>query len=155
VCYTSGMPDFAAPVERLIDELKHLPGIGQKNSPKIGFSPFAKFARRAALALADPFAGRQGKNPRVFDVPQHYRYRSLSYCVGPTRNHRTNLRSGRSAQHHGHRKTRMYSGMYHVLGGALSPLSGRGPEQVKNQIAYRTIEGRRHRRDYCGYQSDR
>jgi recombination protein RecR len=28
-------------------------------------------------------------------------------------------------------KTRMYSGMYHVLGGALSPLSGRGPEQLK------------------------
>src|SRR5579862_4474688 len=27
LCYTSYMPDFAAPIERLIDELKHLPGI--------------------------------------------------------------------------------------------------------------------------------
>ena len=31
------MPDFAAPVERLIDELKHLPGIGQKTAQRLAF----------------------------------------------------------------------------------------------------------------------
>src|SRR5271155_2943629 len=37
LCYTSCMPDFAAPVERLIDELKHLPGIGQKTAQRLAF----------------------------------------------------------------------------------------------------------------------
>jgi recombination protein RecR len=32
------MPDFAAPVERLIDELKHLPGIGQKTAQRLAFT---------------------------------------------------------------------------------------------------------------------
>jgi recombination protein RecR len=31
------MPDFAAPVERLIDALKHLPGIGQKTAQRLAF----------------------------------------------------------------------------------------------------------------------
>src|SRR5262249_46146252 len=37
VCYTCSMPDFAAPVERLIDELKHLPGIGQKTAQRLAY----------------------------------------------------------------------------------------------------------------------
>jgi len=31
------MPDFAPPVERLIEELKHLPGIGQKTAQRLAF----------------------------------------------------------------------------------------------------------------------
>ena len=31
------MPDFAEPVERLIDELKHLPGIGAKTAQRLAF----------------------------------------------------------------------------------------------------------------------
>src|SRR5580704_15170971 len=52
LCYTSGMPDFAAPVERLIDELKHLPGIGQKTAQRLAFH-LLRAAPEDALALAD------------------------------------------------------------------------------------------------------
>jgi Holliday junction resolvasome RuvABC DNA-binding subunit len=31
------MPDFAAPVDRLIDELNHLPGVGQKTAQRLAF----------------------------------------------------------------------------------------------------------------------
>src|ERR1700751_2426845 len=37
LCYTSFMPDFAAPVERLIDQLKHLPGVGPKTAQRLAF----------------------------------------------------------------------------------------------------------------------
>ena len=53
------------------------------------------------------------------------------YCVGPTRNHCTICVVEEAHNIMAIEKTRMYSGMYHVLGGALSPLSGRGPEQLK------------------------
>src|SRR5947199_67803 len=46
------MPDFAAPVERLIDELKHLPGIGQKTAQRLAFH-LLRAAPGDALALAD------------------------------------------------------------------------------------------------------
>ena len=46
------MPDFAAPVERLIDELKHLPGIGQKTAQRLAFF-ILRAAPEDALALAD------------------------------------------------------------------------------------------------------
>ena len=46
------MPDFAAPVERLIDELKHLPGIGQKTAQRLAFH-ILRAAPEDALALAE------------------------------------------------------------------------------------------------------
>src|SRR6266568_2696882 len=52
LCYTCCMPDFAAPVERLIDELKHLPGIGQKTAQRLAFH-LLRVAPEDALALAD------------------------------------------------------------------------------------------------------
>jgi len=46
------MPDFAAPVERLIDELKHLPGIGQKTAQRLAFY-LLRIPVEDALGLAD------------------------------------------------------------------------------------------------------
>src|SRR5579859_7497814 len=52
VCYTEYMPDIAAPVERLIYELKHLPGIGQKTAQRLAFY-ILRAAPEDALGLAD------------------------------------------------------------------------------------------------------
>src|SRR5438445_12273590 len=38
-------------------------------------------------------------------------------------------------------KTRTYNGLYHVLGGALSPLQGRGPEQLKIKSLIERLKG--------------
>src|SRR5208337_1823231 len=94
LCYTRGMPDFAAPVERLIDELKHLPGIGQKTAapglPSI-----------AGHAGGGPFAGRshprcQGKNPLVHRLLQPHRFRSLYLLHRPHTDQGDDLRRGGS-----------------------------------------------------------
>src|SRR5258708_458702 len=52
LCYTSYMPDFAAPVERLTAELKHLPGIGKKTAQRLAFF-LLRPAPKDALGLAD------------------------------------------------------------------------------------------------------
>jgi len=46
------VPDFAEPVERLIDQLKHLPGIGAKTAQRLAFH-ILRIAPEDALALAD------------------------------------------------------------------------------------------------------
>src|SRR6266436_6297681 len=61
LCYTCCMPDFAPPVERLIDELKHLPGIGQKTAQRLAFY-LLRAAPEDALALADAIRDAKEKS---------------------------------------------------------------------------------------------
>src|SRR5260370_4025657 len=123
------MPDFAAPVARLIDELKHLPGIGQHTARRLAFY-LLSVAPEDALALADA----------IRDAKEKIRACSICYnitdsdpclfCAGPSRSKKTICVVEEPHNIMAIEKTRMYSGMYHVLGGSLSPLSGRGPEQL-------------------------
>jgi recombination protein RecR len=124
------MPDFAQPIARLIDELKHLPGIGQKTAQRLAFH-LLRASPEEALALAD--AIRQAKlNIRECSVCNNITDTDpCLYCSGATRDRKmicvvegpTNIMAVE--------KTRQYNGLYHVLGGALSPLEGIGPDQLK------------------------
>jgi recombination protein RecR len=53
------------------------------------------------------------------------------YCTGASRSKRTICLVEEAHNILAIEKTRTYNGMYHVLGGSLSPLQGRGPEQLK------------------------
>jgi len=124
------MPDFAAPVDRLIDELKHLPGVGQKTAQRLAFH-LLRAAPEQALALAD--AIREAKrNIRECSICNNLTDTDpCLYCASPTRDRKTICVV--EEPHHilAVEKTRQYSGLYHVLGGALSPLDGIGPDQLK------------------------
>jgi recombination protein RecR len=130
LCYTSHMPDFAAPVERLIDALKHLPGIGQKTAQRLAFH-LLRASPEEALALSDAIRDAKEKIRECSTCHNITDSDPCLYCVGPTRNHKTICVVEEAHNILAIEKTRMYSGMYHVLGGALSPLQGRGPEQLK------------------------
>jgi len=135
------MPDFAAPITRLIDELKHLPGIGQKTAQRLAF-----FILRAkpedALALAE--AIRDAKlNVRECSVCNNITDTDpCLYCTSATRNRRTICVVEEPVNIAAIEKTRQFSGMYHVLGGSLAPLHGVGPEQLKiRSLVERLKEG--------------
>jgi recombination protein RecR len=130
LCYTSLMPDFAAPVERLIDELKHLPGIGQKTAQRLAFF-ILRSAPEDALGLADAIRDAKKKIRECSVCHNITDTDPCLYCVGPTRNRKTICVVEEAHNILAIEKTRTYSGMYHVLGGSLSPLQGRGPEQIK------------------------
>jgi recombination protein RecR len=140
VCYTSCMPDFAAPVERLIDELKHLPGIGQKTAQRLAF-----FLLRAtpedALALAEAIRDAKEKIRECSVCHNITDADPCLYCTGATRNRATICVVEEAHNIFAIEKTRMYSGMYHVLGGSLSPLQGRGPEQLKIKTLIERLKG--------------
>jgi recombination protein RecR len=141
LCYTSGMPDFAAPVERLIDALKHLPGIGQKTAQRLAFH-LLRASPEDAFALSDAIRDAKEKVRECSTCHNITDTNPCLYCVGPTRNHRTICVVEEAHNILAIEKTRMYSGMYHVLGGALSPLQGRGPDQLKiKSLVERLKEG--------------
>jgi recombination protein RecR len=134
------MPDFAAPVDRLIDELKHLPGVGQKTAQRLAFH-LLRAAPEQALALAD--AIREAKR----NIHECSICNNLTdtdpclYCASPTRHRKTICVV--EEPHHilAVEKTRQYSGLYHVLGGALSPLDGIGPDQLKLKSLIERLKG--------------
>ena len=124
------MPDFAAPVERLIDQLKHLPGVGAKTAQRLAFH-LLRAAPEDALALADAIRDAKEKIRECSVCHNITDTDPCLYCASPTRNRGTICVVEEAHNILAIEKTRAYSGMYHVLGGSLSPLQGRGPEQLR------------------------
>jgi recombination protein RecR len=123
------MPDFAEPIERLIDQLKHLPGIGPKTAQRLAFF-ILRSDPETALALAD--AIRNAKlTMRLCSVCNNVTDKDpCLYCTSPTRNRKTICVVEEPHNILAIEKTRQYDGLYHVLGGALAPLRGIGPDQL-------------------------
>ena len=134
------MPDFAAPIARLIDELKHLPGIGQKTAQRLAFH-LLRAAPEEALALAD--AIREAKaNIRECSICNNITDTDpCLYCSSPNRSRKTICVVEEPHNIFAIEKTRQYNGLYHVLGGALSPLEGVGPEQLKLKSLIERLKG--------------
>src|SRR6266436_4875875 len=82
------MPDFAAPVERLIDELKHLPGIGQKTAQRLAFF-LLRAAPEDALALADAIRDAKEKIHECSVCHNITDADPCLYCTGATRSRAT------------------------------------------------------------------
>lgn len=134
------MPDFAPPIARLIDELKHLPGIGQKTAQRLAF--FLLRARpEDAMALAD--AIRDAKtNIRECSVCNNITDADpCHYCSSATRHRQTICVVEEPVNILAIEKTRQFSGMYHVLGGSLAPLQGVGPDQLKIKSLIDRLKG--------------
>ena len=124
------MPDFAEPLARLINEFKRLPGIGQKSAQRIAFHIMrasrddADSWRAAILDVKDKLTiCAQCNNISDAELCQ--------YCRDPQRDQKVVCVVEDPNNIVGIEVTRQFNGLYHVLGGALSPLRGIGPEQLK------------------------
>ncbi len=124
------MSRFAEPMARLIEELKKLPGVGSKTAQR-----FAFYILRASDSDAELLSGA------IREVKASLRLCSVCnnitdvdpcvYCTSATRNQRLVCVVEEPTNIAAVEKTRHYNGVYHVLHGALSPLHGVGPEQLR------------------------
>src|SRR6202030_933825 len=115
---------------RLIDELKKLPGVGSKSAQRLAFY-ILKASDEDAEALA----------AAVRDVKASLRLCSVcnnitdvdpcAYCTSPTRNQRLGCVGDGRTNIATIEKTKHFNGVFHVLHGAISPLHGIGPEQLR------------------------
>jgi recombination protein RecR len=134
------MPDFAPSITKLIDELKHLPGIGQKTAQRLAFF-ILRTDRDRALALADAIREAKEKIRECSVCNNITDVDPCIFCASHTRDKKTICVVEDAPNIASIEKTREYSGTYHVLGGALSPLQGRGPEQLKIKSLIERLKG--------------
>jgi len=121
------LPD---PLLRLIEELQRLPGIGPKGAQRLAFH-ILKTPREHADRLAD--AVREVKE-RVTYCSQCNNITDADpcvYCRSETRDHHLICVVEEPQNVAAIEKTREFKGVYHVLMGALSPLQGIGPDELK------------------------
>jgi len=124
------MPDFAEPIGRLIDQFKRLPGIGQKTAQRLAFHVL-RSDPEDAMALSDAIRDAKLKIRECSVCNNITDTDPCLYCTGPNRNRTVICVVEEPHNILAIERTRQYSGLYHVLGGALSPLEGKGPDQLK------------------------
>ena len=124
------MSDFAEPLARLITEFKRLPGIGQKSAQRIAFH-IMRSSRDDAEHLARTILDVKDKLRICAQCNNISAEELCQYCSDPNRDQKTVCVVEDPNNIVGIEVTRQFNGLYHVLGGALSPLRGMGPEQLK------------------------
>jgi recombination protein RecR len=124
------MPDFAEPLARLINEFKRLPGIGQKSAQRIAFH-IMRSGRDDANQLAQSILDVKDKLTLCAVCNNISDAELCQYCRDPGRDQKIVCVVEDPNNIVGIEVTRQYNGLYHVLGGALSPLRGIGPAQLK------------------------
>lgn len=124
------MPDFAEPLARLINEFKHLPGIGQKSAQRLAFYVL-RASRDDAEHLAQAILDVKDKLGLCRVCNNISDSELCQFCTDDKRDPRVLCVVEEPHNIVGIETTRQFSGLYHVLHGALSPLRGIGPEQLK------------------------
>jgi recombination protein RecR len=129
------MPDFAPSVSRLIDELKRLPGIGQKTAQRLAFY-LLRVEREQAFALSDAIRDAKEKIRHCSVCNNLTDADPCLFCTNSSRNKSMICVVEEATNIQAVEKTRQFNGLYHVLGGSLSPLQGIGPDKlnIKNLI---------------------
>jgi recombination protein RecR len=133
------MPDFAEPLARLIQEFKHLPGIGQKSAQRLAFHVL-RASREDAEHLAQALLDVKDKLG-LCEVCNNISDAELCpFCRDPKRDRTVMCVVEEPHNIVGIETTRQYTGLYHVLHGSISPLRGIGPEQLKIHSLLRRLE---------------
>jgi len=132
---------YPEPLSRLVDQLKKLPGIGAKSAQRLAFH-ILRTPRDEADRLCDA----------IRDVKERVTYCSICgnttdvdpcvYCASESRNHKVICVVEEPQNVTAIEKTREFKGVYHVLMGAISPLQGVGPDELKiKSLLSRVAEG--------------
>lgn len=132
------MSYYAKPLGHLIDELSKLPGIGPKTAQRLAFH-ILKSPKDKAERLADAII--QAKNTVLYcSVCGNFTdIDPCSICSLEYRDGSTIMVVEDPKDVVALEKTRGYKGLYHVLHGAISPLEGIGPDDIKIRELLRRI----------------
>jgi recombination protein RecR len=124
------MLDYAEPVTRLIDEFKRLPGIGHKSAQRLAFHVL-KSSTEEATRLMDAIREVKEKITFCSICNNLTDAKPCRYCASQNRDRSVICVVEEPFNLVAIEKTREYHGQYHVLHGALSPIRGIGPEELR------------------------
>ena len=124
------MEYYSRQISKLIQELSALPGIGTKSAQRLAFH-----------ILNMPKEQVEELSSAILDAKQNVRYCKECFtltdeeicpiCSDSSRNHKVIMVVENTRDLAAYEKTQKYDGVYHVLHGALSPMLGIGPGDIK------------------------
>jgi recombination protein RecR len=132
---------YTGPLRSLIDELGRLPGIGPKSAQRIAFY-LLKIPNEDALRLSDAIVSvkeRTALCERCFNVAE--RGSLCEICDDESRDASVVCVVEDPQAIAAFERTKEFKGRYHVLQGALNPLEGIGPDQLRVEELVARIDG--------------
>ncbi|HEY3427222.1 MAG TPA: recombination mediator RecR [Acidimicrobiia bacterium] len=130
---------FEGPLQRLIDELARLPGVGKKSAQRMAFHLLG-IEREDAMRLSTAIVDMRDQLricSRCFNVTAG---EECTICRDPRRDQTVVCVVERAQDIAVIERTQEFRGRYHVLGGAISPIGGVGPSQLRIVELGRRIE---------------
>lgn len=131
---------YSGHINKLIEELAALPGIGGKSAQRLAFH-LINMPKDKVKRLADT----------ILDARENVRYCKECYtltdrevcpvCADQKRNHKMLMVVETTRDLAAYEKTGKYEGVYHVLHGAISPMLGIGPGDIKLRELMVRLEG--------------
>ena len=133
---------YSALIDQLIEKFERLPGIGHKSAERIAFYILEKMDSDDAQARAETIV-KAKKSVRLCKCCQNLTDDELcNICSSPKRDKKVICVVEGPEDVSAIENTHEYNGLYHVLHGALSPMDGIGPDDVKiNELLLRLAEG--------------
>lgn len=133
------MEYYGSQINKLIEELSRLPGIGAKSAQRLAFH-----------IIGMPREQVESLSSAIVNAKTNVRYCSCCYtltdeelcpiCRNPNRNHRVIMVVENTRDMAAYEKTQKYDGVYHVLHGAISPMLGIGPNDIKLKELMKRLE---------------
>jgi len=133
---------FEPPVQRLIDELSRLPGVGQKSAQRLAFH-ILNTEEADAQRLADAITEMRSSVhlcSRCYNVTAE---EECTICMDLRRDTSEICVVERAQDIPVIERTQLFKGRYHVLGGAMSPIAGIGPDQLRMRELVARVESER------------
>lgn len=124
------MDIYSGHINKLIEQLSRLPGVGAKSAQRLAFH-----------IINMPKEEVEGIANAMISAKEHIHYCKECYtltdeelcpiCKDPNRNHKQIMVVEQTRDMAAYEKTGKYEGVYHVLHGAISPMIGIGPSDIK------------------------
>jgi recombination protein RecR len=132
---------FSSPyLERLIEELSRLPSIGRKTAQRVAFH-LLRTSREEALGLAEAIVAVKEKVGFCAECGNYAESSPCRLCADPERDHSVLCVVEQPIDVVALERAGAHRGPYHVLGGALSPLDGIGPDELRVRELLRRLPG--------------
>ena len=134
------MDYYSKHISKLIEQLSYLPGIGAKSAQRLAFH-IMNMPREQVEQLTQAIQGAR-ENVRYCKNCYTLTDQELCpICSNPKRDHSTIMVVENTRDLAAYEKTGKFEGVYHVLHGAISPILGIGPDNIKLKELMQRLQG--------------
>jgi recombination protein RecR len=134
------MDYYSAQIRKLIDELSKLPGIGNKSAQRLAFH-IIHMPKEQVEQLSNTMVETRNKVCYCKNCFTLTDEELCPICKSEKRNHKVIMVVEDPRDLAAYEKTGKYDGVYHVLHGAIAPMLGIGPEDIRLKELMKRLEG--------------